>query len=86
MPMIELKSFTVGGTEINQQGTIVLDEIFIQGTPETIRQIGIFLINSAHEMEINDRDHLHLQDAAKEFCQTKHCDIILINENLIKKG
>lgn len=84
--MIKIKSFTVTGTEKNKQDIISLDEIVIHGTPETLRQIGLFLINSAHEMEINDTDHCHLQDTVKEFSQTKHCDIILVNKNIIKKG
>lgn len=84
--MIKIKSFAATGTEKNKQDTIILDEIVIHGTPETLRQIGLFLINSAHEMEINDTDHCHLQDVIKEFSQTRHCDIILVNKNIIKKG
>ncbi len=82
--MIKIKSFAVTGTK-NKKNIINLDEIVIYGTPKTLRQIGLFLINSAHEMEINDTDHCHLQDAVKEFSQTKHCDIILVNKDIIKK-
>lgn len=83
--MIKIKSFSVTGTEKNKQETIKLDEIVIYGNSDTLRQIGIFLINSAHEMETNDSEHLHLQDTIENFSNNKHCDIILVNKNVVKK-
>ncbi len=83
--MDKLRSFSITGAEKNKQKALRLDEIVIYGAPETLRKIGLFFIGISHEMEFNDVDHAHLQDKVKNFSRKKHCDIILINKNVIQK-
>lgn len=83
--MIKIRPFIITGTEKNKQESINLDEIVIYGNPDTLRQLGIFLINSAYEMEKNDSEHLHFQDEIDNFSGDKHCDVILVNKNIVKK-
>jgi hypothetical protein len=71
-----VKKFLVYGTETGSQVSNRLDEIVVCGTPETIRDIGLFLINAAYEMSTSGVDHVHLQDMTKGFSYKKHADVI----------
>ncbi|WP_442867195.1 Imm32 family immunity protein [Acidovorax sp. NCPPB 3576] len=81
--MTKLPSFKATATEKDCQNSLRIDEITLHGTAEAFRAIGIFFINAAHEMDLNDTDHVHLQDSIKNFSSKKHCDIILVNEKII---
>lgn len=49
------------------QDSLSVDEITLHGTAELFRAIGIFFINAAYEMDLNEADHIHLQDNTKNF-------------------
>jgi hypothetical protein len=74
--MKDLIAFKAFGTALGSTQAIRLDEITLVADAETIRELGIFLINSAYEMEKNEVEHLHLQDAVANFSQDIHVDII----------
>ncbi|RRV05649.1 hypothetical protein EGJ27_17705 [Pseudomonas sp. v388] len=71
-----MKKFSVHGTEIGSEISNQLDEIVVYGSPEAIREIGLFLIHAAYEMSSNGIDHVHLQDEIEGFTYKKHADII----------
>jgi hypothetical protein len=74
--MNNLGAFRVYGTAVGSDLQIKLDEIVIAADPETIRSLGVFLLNVAYEMEENEVDHIHLQDVVKNFSCDEHVDII----------
>ena len=74
--MKNISGFKVLGTAIGSDQSVPLDEITIVADHETIRAIGIFLINTAYEMEENGVDHLHFQDVIGNFSYDDHVDII----------
>ncbi len=74
--MKKIDAFKILGTITGSAKVEQLDEITIVANPETLRQIGIFLINAAYEMDVNEFDHMHLQDVFQNFSTKKHVDII----------
>ncbi|GKT02450.1 hypothetical protein AVKW3434_23695 [Acidovorax sp. SUPP3434] len=82
--MTKLPPFNATATEKDQQESIEIDEITLHATPEAFRALGIFFLNAAHEMDLNESDHIHLQDSVQNFSSKKHCDIILLNKKIIK--
>lgn len=74
--MKNFSGFKVFGTAIGDDQSIRLDEITLVADPETIRLIGVFLINTAYEMEENEIEHIHLQDVIRNFSCDDHVDII----------
>jgi hypothetical protein len=76
---MKISEFEVHGTTKDSEQLLRLDEITIEANPETLRLLGIFLINSAYEMESNQVEHLHLQDAIDNFSYENHTDVIAIN-------
>ena len=68
--------FKAFGTAMGDDKSIQLDEITLVANAETIRLLGIFLINSAYEMEENEIEHIHLQDVMDNFSYENHVDII----------
>jgi len=82
--MKKLKAFTVHGTAVGSDKSIKLDEISILADPETLRNLGVFLISASYEMEINGLEHLHLQDLLENFSHKKHVDFIALNQEVIK--
>jgi hypothetical protein len=68
--------FKAYGTAIGSDQPIRLDEITLVADAETIRMLGIFLINTAYEMDENDVQHIHLQDIAENFSYENHVDLI----------
>ncbi|NBF12653.1 Imm32 family immunity protein [Pseudomonas sp. Fl4BN1] len=82
--MNKLKKFTVHGTAVDSDTSIQLDEISILAEPETLRELGIFLINASYEMAVNGREHVHLQDVIESFSHKEHVDFIVLNQKLIK--
>ncbi|CAI8840250.1 Resolvase/invertase-type recombinase catalytic domain-containing protein [Pseudomonas sp. IT-232MI5] len=82
--MKKLKNFTAYGTPFGTDKNIKLDEISLLADPETIKNLGLFLINASYEMEINELEHIHLQDVLGNFSHKKHVDLIAINQNIVK--
>lgn len=82
--MKKLKRFKIFGTEKNKQKSLELDEISIISDAATLRDIGVFFINSAHEMDQKNVEHLHLQDRILGFSYEEQSDIILINKRKIQ--
>lgn len=82
--MKKLDNFQIFGTQVGSQEASRLDEISILATSETLKEIGVFLINAAYEMERSDTEHMHLQDAIQNFSYKRHVDIISINRKKIK--
>ena len=82
--MNDLGDFKIFGTLEGSDKSIKLDEISILGNSESIRAIGVFLINAAYEMDVNDAEHLHLQDVISNFSYESHVDVIVINEKKVK--
>ena len=74
--MKKIDSFKILGTAVNSKKQQPLEEIVIIASPQTLREIAVFLINAAYEMEVNDFDHMHLQDSIANFSSKKHADII----------
>jgi hypothetical protein len=68
--------FQAYGTAIGSDQSIRLDEVTLVANAETMRLLGIFLINTAYEMDENDVQHIHLQDVAENFSYGKHVDLI----------
>jgi hypothetical protein len=73
-----MKKFSFHGTETGSQTSRRLDEIVICGSPDTIRDIGLFLITAAYDLSKHETDHIHLQDMIKGFSYKKHTDVIAI--------
>lgn len=82
--MKKLKKFTVHGTAVGSDKSIKLDEISILADPETLRDLGVFLISASYEMVTNGLEHLHLQDLIENFSHKKHVDFIALNQEVIK--
>ncbi|UOD32956.1 hypothetical protein INH39_15675 [Massilia violaceinigra] len=78
--MKTMRSFRVSGTATGSKKSKQLDEITILANPDTLRRIAIFLIGAAHDMEVNQLDHVHLQDTIKGFSYDNHVDIIVHGE------
>jgi hypothetical protein len=74
--MNSLGDFQAFGTASGTDTSIRLDEITLVGAPDVIRALGVFLINSAYEMEQNGVEHVHLQDAIANFSYDQHADLI----------
>lgn len=84
--MTKLPPFNANATEKDQQERIEIDEITLHATPEAFRTLGIFFLNAAHEMDVNELEHIHLQDSVQNFSSKKHCDIILVNSKIVKNN
>lgn len=82
--MEKLKTFTVQGTAVGSDQSIQLDEISILAEPETVRALGMFLIDAANEMAANGREHVHLQEVIEGFSYEEHVDLIALNRALIQ--
>lgn len=82
---MRLKKFQVYITTKDDKNPSETKEVVICATPTTLRELGLFFVNSAHEMEINDADHIHLQDRLAKFSNKKHCEIVLVNKKLTKQ-
>jgi len=82
--MKKLNDFKIFGTKEGSKKSIKLDEISIIANPKEMRELGIFLINAAYEMEMNDLEHVHLQDLVSNFSYEKHVDVIALNKAQIK--
>lgn len=75
--MKNLPPFKAFGTAVGESSSFQLDEITCVADAETIRMLGIFMIQAAHEMEANQVEHLHLQDAIDNFSRDDHADLIV---------
>ncbi|WP_418129222.1 hypothetical protein ABL849_23695 [Variovorax sp. 375MFSha3.1] len=82
--MTELGDLKIFGTLEGSNKSQKLDEITILARAEVIRALGIFLINSAYEMDVNDIEHVHLQDSIANFSYENHVDVIAINQERVK--
>lgn len=82
--MKKLTKFTVHGTAVGSDKNIQLDEISILADPETIRNLGVFLISASYEMSTNGVEHMHLQDIVEDFNYEENVDFIALNSSLIK--
>ncbi len=82
--MNKLGSLKVWGTLEGSDKSEKLDEISLLATPEVVRALGVFLINAAYEMEVNDAEHRHLQDSIENFSYESHVDIVVINQEKVK--
>lgn len=56
----------------NEPAITPCEDISIIGTPETLRSLGIFLLNCADKMasngeKISEEWHMHLRDSSKEW-------------------
>lgn len=78
-----LNEFTVHGTAIGATTSLQLDEISILATPQTLRELGQFLIHASEQMTTHGLEHLHLQDALKDFSPQQHVDFIALNKDRI---
>lgn len=83
--MKKIGIFKVYGTIKGDNKSHEIDELSIVGKPNVLRDIGIFLINCSHEMEVNGVEHFHIQDFVSNFSYSKHADIIGINSEKIEK-
>ncbi|MCV2224949.1 Imm32 family immunity protein [Pseudomonas mercuritolerans] len=77
--MSKLNHFSVHGVEEGGLKGVRLESVSIVGDPETIREIGAFLIKAAEEMAKNGLEHLHLQDVVEGFDYEKNVDFIALN-------
>ncbi|WLH33257.1 hypothetical protein PSH79_15050 [Pseudomonas sp. FP2196] len=82
--MRKLAKFTVHGTAVNSDQEIKLDEISILADPETLREIGRFLIKASKEMSKSGLEHIHLQDVIDDFDYENNVDFIALNGNVVK--
>ncbi|MBB5371469.1 MULTISPECIES: hypothetical protein [unclassified Janthinobacterium] len=82
--MKRLTKFTVQGTAVGSDKNIQLDEVSILADPETIRNLGVFLISAASAMSTNGVEHMHLQDVIEDFDHEENVDFIALNSRLIK--
>ncbi|MCL4664551.1 hypothetical protein [Burkholderia multivorans] len=82
--MTDLGDLKIWGTLEGSDKSLKLDEISIVAKAEVIRALGVFLINAAHEMDINDVEHVHLQDSIANFSYENHVDVIVINQEKVK--
>ena len=82
--MTDLGDLKIWGTLEGSDKSLKLDEISILAKAEVIRALGVFLINAAHEMDVNDVEHVHLQDSIANFSYENHVDVIVINQEKVK--
>lgn len=82
--MKKLAKFTVLGTAVNSDQEIKLDEVSILADPETLREIGRFLIRASEEMSDNGLEHMHLQDVIDDFDYENNVDFTALNGNVVK--
>ncbi|NIF45087.1 hypothetical protein F3J14_30385 [Burkholderia sp. Tr-862] len=82
--MTELGDVKIFGTLEGSDKSLKLDEISILARAEVIRALGIFLINAAYEMDVNEAEHVHLQDSIANFSYENHVDVIAINQEKVK--
>lgn len=82
--MKKLNKFTVHGTAVGSDTSIQLDEVSILADPQTIRELGVFLINASYEMSTNGLEHMHLQDIVEDFDYDANVDFIALNSEIIK--
>ncbi|WP_109481957.1 hypothetical protein [Paraburkholderia sp. C35] len=84
--MTELGDLNIWGTREGSDKSVKLDEMSLLATPGVIRALGVFLINAAYEMEVNEVEHMHLQDSIANFSYERHVDVIAINQDKVKLG
>ena len=82
--MSEFGELKIWGTLEGEEKSLKLDEISIHARAEVIRALGVFLINAAYEMDVNDAEHVHLQDLISNFSYEKHVDVIALNNEKVK--
>ncbi|QOZ85573.1 MULTISPECIES: hypothetical protein [Chromobacterium] len=82
--MTNLGDLKILGTIEGDDKPQKLDEISILANADVIRDLGIFLINAAYEMELNEVEHVHLQDSIQNFSYNNHADVIAINQEIVK--
>ncbi|CAB1228602.1 hypothetical protein I1A46_20320 [Serratia liquefaciens] len=82
--MTELGDLRILGTFEGSDKSLKLDEISILAKAEVIRALGVFLINAAYEMDINEVEHVHLQDSIANFSYENHVDVIVNNQEKVK--
>lgn len=82
--MTELGDLRILGTFEGSNKSLKLDEISILAKAEVIRALGVFLINAAYEMDINEVEHVHLQDSIANFSYENHVDVIVNNQEKVK--
>lgn len=82
--MTDFGDLKIWGTLEGSDKPLKLDEISILANAEVIRALGVFMINAAHEMDINEVEHVHLQDSIANFSYENHVDVIVINQEKVK--
>jgi hypothetical protein len=82
--MTELGDLRILGTFEGSNKSLKLDEISIFAKAEVIRALGVFLINAAYEMDVNEVEHVHLQDSIANFSYENHVDVIVNNQEKVK--
>ena len=82
--MTELGDLRILGTFEGSDKSLKLDEISILAKAEVIRALGVFLINAAYEMDINEVEHVHLQDSIANFSYENHVVVIVNNQEKVK--
>jgi hypothetical protein len=82
--MTELGDLKIWGTLEGSDKSLKLDEISILAKAEVIRALGVFLISAAYEMDVNEAEHVHLQDLIANFSYENHVDVIAINQEKVK--
>jgi hypothetical protein len=82
--MTELGDLRILGTFEGSDKSLKLDEISILAKAEVIRALGVFLINAAYEMDVNEVEHVHLQDSIANFSYENHVDVIVNNKEKVK--
>lgn len=82
--MKKLNRFTVYGTAAGSDKNIRLDEVSILADSQTIRELGVFLINASYEMSTNGLEHMHLQDIVEDFDYEANVDFIALNSSVVK--
>jgi hypothetical protein len=82
--MTELGDLKIWGTPEGTDKSLKLDEISILAKAEVIRALGIFLINAAYEIDVNEVEHVHLQDSIMNFSYESHVDVIVLNQEKVK--
>ena len=82
--MRELSKFSGHGTAIGSDKNIQLGEVSILADPQTIRELGVFLINASYEMSTHGLEHMHLQGIVEDFDYEVNVDFIVLNNSLVK--
>lgn len=82
--MKKLNKFSVHGTAVGSGQNIQLDEVSILADPQTIRELGVFLINASNEMSAHGLEHIHLQDIVEDFDYEANVDFIALNNSLVR--